>query len=122
MLQDIKNKALAINDDLWGENFLLCCLKQGVVDPERAEIMIRGILRMSGDRTQKADGGKSNGWHVPVNATSSTLYIDRMSWPNLIVKVGDKVKALERVGEIWFKVVSVNDRDYSRLKLELGEV
>ena len=121
MLQNIKNQTLAINDDLWGEQLLLCCMKNNIVDSERQEAEIRGILRVDEENSQKADGGKSNSWHVGFNGTSTTLFINRAAWPDIIIKKGDKIRAFTRHGSPWFIVISVNDRDDYRLKVELGE-
>lgn len=121
MLQDIKNQTLTINDDLWGEQLLLCCMKNNIVDNGRKEVEIRGILRVSDESSQKADGGKSNSWHVGFAGTSSVLFINRAAWPDIIIKKGDKIRAFERHGSPWFIVISVNDRDHRRLKVELGE-
>lgn len=120
-LKMIRDKAIKINDDIWGERVELSFFVKGLVDKERRTMIAIGVLRTTEEQVKKADGGVSTGWKVPIAAVPAKLSIDPRIYPSLVVKRGDKVKALSRVGQPSFVVTSVDDRSHHRLYIYLGE-
>ena len=59
---------------------------------------------------------------VPVlQLAAGVLRIDREVNPDLVIRKGDKVTALERAGKPVFEIKFVNDRSHLRLICDLGD-
>jgi hypothetical protein len=50
----------------------------------------------------------------------AVLKVDRAAYPDLDIRDGDKVQAIERQGQPWFVVKSVDRRHHVRLIVHLG--
>ncbi len=98
----------------FGESVRLSFLAGGTVDPDRAAVTCRGILYVGADAV-------AAGFNVKYSAAAAALVIDRSAYTGPMPKAGDKVRALERTGQPWFEVKSVNDRHSNLLIAELAE-
>lgn len=120
-LSNIREQTTCINDRLFGEQIKLAFLINGVIDKTREPKQIQGILVVGEKVPKNADGGTTGNWHVPIASVGSRLIINRSTYPQLIIRNGDKVQAISREGKPWFHVTSVNDRARQRLIVYLAE-
>jgi hypothetical protein len=56
-----------------------------------------------------------------MTSDGGTLRIDRQAYPDLEVRKGDKLVALDRDGQPIFEFQSVDDRSHLRLICDLGD-
>lgn len=119
----LRDRVLAAVDWRFAEPVRLSFLKKGEVDDLRPTVEIEAILRLDGEgKSVKPSGQVSDAaWRTRAEGRRGELHIDRMRYPDLVVRSGDKVKALARHGEPWFEVGPINDRSHTRLVLSLSE-
>lgn len=96
-------------------------MKDGTVDPDRSMVEIEAVLRVGGGKETSVAGGQNRAWRTRINAQRAEMHIDRTKY-SIIVRQGDRVKALSRQGEPWFEALAVDDRGMSRLVVQLGEI
>lgn len=118
---DLRDKVLVGVDHVFAEPVRLSFFKSGALDPSRPAIEIEAVLRVGEGKTTSVDGGRAQSWRSRIVADKAQLHIDRKKYPDLVVRTGDKVKALSRPGEFWFEVSDVDDRSHTRLVLNLNE-
>lgn len=119
----IRNRVLACVDHVHAEPVRLSFMKGGAVDPARPVIEIEAVLRVGGGKETAVSGrGADTAWRSRIQAQRAELHIDRAKYPLIVVRKGDKMKALSRPGEPWFEVLAIDDRTMTRLVLQLGEV
>ncbi|CAM5576966.1 hypothetical protein MAUB1S_09705 [Mycolicibacterium aubagnense] len=119
----LRDRTLAAVDRAFAEPVRLSFFKDGALDPSRPAIEIEAVLRTGGGKETMVSGNRSDkDWRSRIAAQRGELHIDRARYPVLVVRQGDKVKALARPGEPWSEVLAVEDRGLSRLVLQLGEV
>ncbi|BAP94466.1 hypothetical protein [Aurantimonas phage AmM-1] len=111
----------AIADDAFGERVLLAPMKKGERDPDRAAREVIAVLRTGGGGESNLSGGMGQSWRVQLAAGKAEAHIDLAAYPDLHVRVGDALRALERRGQPWFEVARPDDRGAPRLVLELSE-
>lgn len=109
------------NDIDLGERVLLAYLIEGLSDPNRENEEIEAILRVGNERSSSPSGSRGMSWQTRLASGEAELHISRLAYPSMILKSGDKVRALARSGHPWFEVVSVNDRAHSRIIVKLNE-
>ena len=109
------------NDVDLGERVFLAYLDGGVSDPDRTNEEIDAILRVGTERTSAPQGGAGISWQTKLAGGEAELHISRSAYPNAILKTGDKVRALARVGQPWFEVATVNTRAQPRIIVRLNE-
>ncbi|MBR9651911.1 hypothetical protein [Thalassovita aquimarina] len=108
-------------DDVWSETVRHLPLAGGQQDPGRAASEIAAVLR-TGDRgAEGMNFGRGVRARAGVTADGGYLRIDRATYPDLVVRKGDKVVALDREAQPVFEVQSVDDRSHLRLICELGD-
>lgn len=90
-------------------------------DSSRDKVKIDAVLRVNIGRERGPTGGVSGSWNSKVEAGKSELSIDRVKYPNIVAKTGDRICALSRPGQPFFQVEHSNDRGETRLILELSE-
>ncbi|WP_274626569.1 hypothetical protein [Arvimicrobium flavum] len=118
---ELRQMVTATIDTLFAERVLLSFLNKERVDESRPAREISAKLVLG---VESADGlfeGRRQGDVVAITGRRSQLFIDRTAYPDLMVRKGDKVRALEMAGQPWFAVSSVDGRHPSRLVLELGD-
>ena len=117
----LRDRVVAQVDRVFAEPVRLSFMKDGKLDPDRAMVDIEAVLRTDKAVSASPSGGRDRGWQQRVSSQPAQLHIDRLAYPNLVVRPYDKVQARARPGEPWFEVLSVDDRGMSRLVLNLGE-
>lgn len=118
-----KYRDLAVRavDDLMGETLHVLPINAGKIDPARTARDVISPLRVG---VEENDGvsGKSKSWGARIASGKARAHISREKYPDLVLRQGDRLRAVERAGRPWFEVDSVGDRDHSRLIVELDEV
>lgn len=118
----IRKQTSQQNDALFGEEVKLVFLDRGAVDKTRPQRIIIAVLTLAEDIIKTANGSTSSEpWHVPIAVNPGRLSIDRKKYPGLVIRQGDKVRAISRQGQPWFKVSSVDERARQRLYINLGQ-
>jgi hypothetical protein len=117
----LRDRTLAAVDQVLAEPVRLSFLKDGVVDADRPIIEIEAVLRAGGGKETMVSGNRDKDWRSKIEAQRAELHIDRTKYSSIVVRSGDKVKALSRPGEPWFEVLATEDRGMGRLVLQLGE-
>lgn len=118
----LRDRVLAQVDRTFAEPVRLSFMKGGSVDPARPMVEIEAILRVDHGKESSPAGSMVQSWESRISAQRGELRIDRAAYPDLVLRRGDKIKALARPGEPWFEVLSVDDRGATRLVVALGEV
>ncbi len=118
----LRNRVMRQVDHVFAEPVAISFLKNGGVDPSRPMVEIEGVLRVGGGKETTVSGNHDGSWRSAIMPQRAELHIDMVKYPDIPVRVGDRVKALSRPGEFWFEVLAVDDRGMSRLVLQLGEV
>lgn len=118
---ELRDKVLVGVDHVFAEPVRLSFFKSGVLDPSRPAVEIEAVLRVGEGKNTSVSSDGSRGWRSRIVADKAQLHIDRVKYPDLVVRTGDKVKALSRPGEFWFEVSDVDDRSHTRLVLNLNE-
>ena len=118
-----KYRDLAVRavDGLMGETLRLVPLESGRTDPARPPRDVISPLRVG---VEENDGvsGKSKSWGSRIASGKAQAHISRAEYPDLVLRQGDRLRAVERAGQPWFEVDAVNDRDHARMIVELVEV
>lgn len=118
----LRDRVLACVDHIHAEPVKLTFMKGGAVDPARPAVEIEAVLRVGGGRETSVSGrGADTAWRSRIQAQRAELHIDRVAWPQIVARKGDRVKALSRPGAPWFEVLAIDDRSMTRLVLQLGE-
>lgn len=118
----IRDRVVAAVDHSFAEPVKLSFLKNETPDPDRAAVEIDAVLRVGGGKETNMEGGRGASWRTRLAAGKAELHIDRVTYPELIIRKGDNVQALSRPHQPWFGVLRVDDRGDNRLVLELGEI
>lgn len=121
MDRSLREDLMAEVDDLWSEAIRHLPLASGQKDPNRGAVEIAACLRTGGRDTERLNFGRGNKGRAGVMADGGYLRIDRSAYPDLVVRKGDKVVALDRDGQPVFEVQAVDDRSHLRLICELGD-
>lgn len=117
----LRDRTVVTVDRTFAEPVKLFFLKNGVADPGRAAIQIEAPLRTGPRKGTDPSGGIVREWRSRIAAGRGEMRVDRAKYPSLVLRSGDKVQAISRPGEPLFEVLIVDDRDHSRLIVQLGE-
>lgn len=117
----LRNRVVAAVDNFRAEPVKLSFMVDGGLDPARPARDIEAILNVKAGESAMVSGGNGRDWRGAVSSQRSALHVDRAKYPDLVVRKGDKVRALARPGQPWFEVLAVDDRGDTRLVLQLGE-
>lgn len=108
-------------DGVWAETIRHLPLSGGQKDAGRDPVEILAPFR-TGDRAAEYPSfGRGNASRSGIAADGGYLRIDRSAYPDLVIRQGDKIVALERPGEPVFEILHVDDRSHLRLICELGD-
>lgn len=118
----LRNRVLAQVDYTFAEPVRLSYMKDGVLDVARPAVDIEAPLRVDSGKETSPAGSMVQSWESRVSSQRGELRIDRAKYPNVVLRKGDKVRALARPGQPWFEVLTVDDRGATRLVVALGEV
>ena len=114
----IQARAFADVDAQFAEDVDLFFLDQGAADAGRGNVTAKAVLRAG----QRDDVSPSRAWGSRIAAGDAEAHIDRAAYDGPVIRKGDKLRAVERVGQPFFEVLRVSDRGNGRLVLHLGEV
>lgn len=118
---ELRNRVVATVDDKLAEPVRLSPMKGGGPDADRPQTTIDAILRTGASKGGSLEGGRSRSWRSSLTAGTAELHIDRVKYPNVVLRKGDAVRATSRAGEPAFEVLAVDDRNHVRLIIALGE-
>ena len=118
---DLRDELKAEVDDVWAETIRHLPLSGGQPDVDRNPVEIFAPLRTGDREAEHPNFGRGNTSRSGVAADGGYLRIDRTTYPGLVIRQGDKIVALDRIGEPVFEVRNVDDRSHLRLICELGD-
>lgn len=116
-----ETQSAVITDDAFGERVLISPLHKGIADPSRQPAEVVGVLRTRPGKSENLAGGRAQSWSATLDGSVSALAVDGARYPDLVVRRGDAVRALERRGQPWFEVDRIDDRGAPRLVFEFTE-
>jgi hypothetical protein len=118
---DLREELMDEVDEVWAESLRHLPMKSGVPDPERAPSVFTAVLRTGDRAVERVGAGRGNAMRPAMTSDGGTLRIDRQAYPDLEVRKGDKLVALDRDGQPIFEFQSVDDRSHLRLICDLGD-
>ncbi|EEE36275.1 hypothetical protein RKLH11_108 [Rhodobacteraceae bacterium KLH11] len=108
-------------DDVMAETIRHLPLFRGQQDTDRDPVEFFAPLRTGDREGQYPSFGRGNTSRSGVAADGGYLRIDRTTFPDLVIRQGDKIVALDRLSEPVFEILHVDDRSHLRLICELGD-
>lgn len=117
---DLQDRVVAAVDQRFAEEVRLSFMKKGATDPDRPQTVIKACLRTGGSEETAGAGGRT--WRSRVASKKAQLHIDRAAYSGPMPTTGDRVRAIARKGAPAFEILSVDDRNDTRLILELGQL
>jgi hypothetical protein len=118
----LRDRTFAQVDAVFAEPVRISFMKDAAVDPDRPMLEMEAVLRVGPGKQTSPAGNMVQSWQSRIAAQGGELRVDRAKYPSLVLRAGDRVKALARPGEPWFEVLLVDDRGGGRLVVQLGEV
>ncbi|MCF1502913.1 hypothetical protein L0F51_03920 [Afifella sp. H1R] len=119
-ISEVRDALVAGVDARWAEPLKVYPLRGDEMPDETREVReISAPLRAGAGKGMSAGQGSS--WRSRIVAGTAEVHIDRAVYPDLVVRTGDKVRAISRPGKPWWSVLAVDDRGPARLVLQLGE-
>ena len=120
--QAIRDRIIAANDRIFAELIFFSPMRGSVQDDKRSARNIEGVLRVGGGSETSVANRQATDWRSRIVAGKGELHIDWAAFPGLIVRQGDRLRAMTRPEVPWFEVLAVDDRSFDRLVLQLGEI
>ncbi|HCV74001.1 MAG TPA: hypothetical protein DHE23_26305 [Agrobacterium sp.] len=108
-------------DQRFAERIRLSPMKNTKTDPDRPQIVITAVLRTGDETAGPLDVNAGRSLHSRIAAGKAFLYIDRTEHPDIVLRKGDNVRALDRPGAPLFEVSTVDDRNHARLIVGLNQ-
>ena len=109
----------AVIASAFGETVRLSFLDGAVADPNRPLVDIRATLHTGGDDSKSVQDGLK--YRTRLSAGQAELHINRAGYSGPMPRVGDRVRATERMGSPWFEVAGVSDRYSNLIVLSLNQ-
>jgi hypothetical protein len=97
-------KIARANDKVFAERVELKFKRDGVSDPDRADRIISAALKYGTSDREGLGGGNTREWVGTFASQDAILIIDRQRYPDLIMRTGDRVRALEDGNRATFHV------------------
>lgn len=119
--QEAAAQAVADVDDVFAEALSLQFRAGGASDPDRPDQIIQARLNVHDQSGTNISGGRSSEWHSEVAEGGALMTIALAAYPDLDLRKGDVVTALDRAGEPEFRVLRIDGRDATRLFVELTD-
>ncbi|MCX2722608.1 hypothetical protein [Roseibium salinum] len=118
---EINSAVIAGNDKEFAERVRISGWVQGREDPDREPREIDAVLRTNTRADQNLSGDRSGTFATDIRTGGATLRIDQVAYPDLDIRKGDTVVALERPGLPEWEVSSVDPRGRGRMIVNLGD-
>lgn len=118
--EELRDQLFSAVDDQFAEKVLLAFKHDNQNDPTRANVEISAILRTQEELATPFSGNKDKTWNSVIAGHVSELHIDREAFPDVVLRKGDKVRAISRHNKPWYEVLYVDDRSHRRLIVKLG--
>jgi hypothetical protein len=115
----VRDAVVAGVDGKFAETIRLSPMSGGQRDQQRPQREIEAVLRTGAEKSNSVDTANPAAWQVKIAAGKAMLYIDRTRYPDIVLKKQDAVRALTRHGQPVFEVSLVDDRNHTRLIVEL---
>ncbi|HEV7436974.1 MAG TPA: hypothetical protein VGO22_19230, partial [Pseudorhizobium sp.] len=95
---EIRDRAMAAVDNVFGEPVRLSPMVEGRRDPDRPQVEVEAVLRVGGGQETNANGGYGQSWRTQIAAGRAELHINRAAYTGPRIISGDKVRAIARRG------------------------
>jgi hypothetical protein len=115
----VRDAVVSAVDGKFAETIRLSPMSGGARDQQRPQTEIEAVLRTGGEKSSSVDTANPAAWQSKIAAGKALLYIDRTRYPDMVVRKQDAVRALARPGQPVFEVSLVDDRNHTRLIVEL---
>lgn len=115
----VRDAVVSAVDGKFAETIRLSPMNGGARDQRRPQIEIEAVLRTGAEKSNSVDTANPAAWQSKIAAGKALLYIDRTRYPYVVVRKQDAVRALARPGQPVFEVLLVDDRNHTRLIVEL---
>ncbi|WP_375261851.1 hypothetical protein [Palleronia sp.] len=116
-----RDMAIKAVDGVMAETLRHYPLNKGEADATRTRTDLQGVLR-TGNADEKNVAGTSTSWGSRIVSGKARAHFSRVAYPELAIRDGDKLRAMDRAGQPWFSVSSIDDRNHGRLIAELNEI
>ena len=116
----LRDQTLALVDSVFAERVRHSPMLAACSDPGRPQQELLAPLRSAEQERSNLQGGHSKEWQTKVARARHVLKVNRSQFPDLIVRDGDVIRAIERPGQPAYTVVAVDDRQHTRLVVYLG--
>lgn len=117
----LRDLVVAGNDRHFAEALSLEYRDGAQPDRSREDRLISAVLRTRDEATVNISGGRGADWKSEVRAGGAKVFVDLARYPDLQLKKGDVVRAIDRPGRPRWKVVDVDARAHDRLVVELTD-
>lgn len=107
----------AVIASTFGESVRISFLKNAAPDPDRPMVNIRATLQAGGDDSH----APGSNYRTRLSAGKAELHINRAGYTGSMPRIGDRVRASERMGTPWFEVAGVSDRYSNLIVLSLNQ-
>lgn len=121
MDSELREDLMEAVDDVWAETIRHLPLSSGQEDLTREKAEIIAVVRTGDRETERMSFGRGNTARSGVAAAGGHLRVDRTAYPDINLRKGDMIVALERPRAPAFEVLTVDDRSHLRLICELGD-
>ena len=112
--------ATGVTSRLFREPVCLSFFKQGLVDPTRPKIeQIDAQLHLP-EETDGKTGRSSSQFQTEVVSGVGLLIIQKADFVDRALITGDKVCALDRAGQPWFEILSVDTRGADQIVAKIS--
>lgn len=106
-------------DRLFREPVCLSFLKQGLVDPDRPKLTINAQLHLP-EETDGKLGRSASQFHIEVVSGVGVLIIQKADFLDQTLLAGDMVRGLDRAGQPWFEILSVDTRGADQIVAKIS--
>lgn len=118
---NLRDRGVAAVDRIFAETVKIVFVKDGSADPARPAVEVAAVLRTAAQVAPSIAGGRGQAWNAEIAAGSAVLHVSRSRYPELSLRKGDRVQAIQRPGLPWFDVSRQDARSHSRLIVHLSE-
>ena len=117
--QRLTAMATGVTHRLFREPVRLSFLKQGLVDPTRPQIEITAQLHLP-EETDGKLGRSSSQFQIEVVSGVGLLIIQKVDFVGHRLITGDMVRGLDRAGQPWFEILSVDTRGTDQIVAKIS--